>query len=109
MAKKNINIKDETDAVSEPIADYGTAITIPVSVPTMGGYTVESLRQELTEYALKLVKRAEKNETKQPKVDWRNLKISDNVMTMSLGKCGLSADSRSDKEILADFKSEKFL
>lgn len=56
MAKKNINIKDETDAVSEPIADYGTAITIPVSVPTMGGYTVESLRQELTEYALKLVK-----------------------------------------------------
>lgn len=57
MAKKHINIKSETNGVSEPVAEYGTSITIPVSVPTMGGYTVESLSKELTEYALNLVKR----------------------------------------------------
>lgn len=31
------------------------AITIPVSVPTMGSYTFEKLSQELTRYAISLV------------------------------------------------------
>lgn len=54
MANKKYDLPySDTMMVFEPAANYG--ITIPVTVPTMGGYTLEALRNKLTEFARKLV------------------------------------------------------
>lgn len=54
MANKKYEIpEDDVMMAAEPAPDYG--ITIPVTVPTIGEYTLEALRHELTEFARKLV------------------------------------------------------
>lgn len=45
--------EDEPQVVNEPSVPYG--ITIPVTIPTMGGYTLEALTHKLTDFALRLV------------------------------------------------------
>lgn len=47
--------------VAEPAIDYG--ITIPVTIPSIGNYSVENLTRELTEFAMQLV--ASKKGTKE--------------------------------------------
>lgn len=37
----------------DSVVEYN--VTIPVTIPTMGGYTFDSLKRELTEFALQLV------------------------------------------------------
>ena len=54
MANKKYDIpKDDAITVAESVPDDG--IMIYVNVPTMGGYTFEALKHELTEFAKKLV------------------------------------------------------
>lgn len=108
MADKKYDIpEEELLAVAEPTANYG--ITIPVTVPTMGSYTLEALKQELTEFARKLVSAQPTPTTGTPKAGWRTMPISDNVRKMSLGKSDLSTDSRSAKELLETSLQEKYV
>lgn len=54
MANKKYDIPNNDDMmVAESAPDYG--ITIPVTVPSTGGYSVEYLKKELTNFALKLL------------------------------------------------------
>lgn len=58
MVKKRYDIQDKQQQfVNEPTAEYG--VTISVTIPTTGKYTVEALSRKLTEFALKLVKQNE--------------------------------------------------
>lgn len=49
----------ETDPmmVKEDATPYPHGITIPVDLPTTGGYSVEYLKKELTDFAMKLLRR----------------------------------------------------
>lgn len=100
MEKKQNTEKGNSQMVSEPAFEYN--ITIPVTVPTMGGYTLEELTRELTEFARRLV--MHDNEKK----DWRNMQISNKIKKMSLGQSALSTDLRTDKEILGVVLEEKY-
>ena len=59
--------------VKEDATLYPHGITIPVDLPTTGGYSVEYLKRELTDFAMKLLRRpAEKQAShtdKQKSVD----------------------------------------
>lgn len=100
MDKKQNTEEVHSQMVAEPAFEYN--ITIPVTVPTMGGYTLEELTRELTEIARRLVMQDKE------KTDWRNIQISNKVKKMSLGQSALSTDLRSDKEILNDALEEKY-
>ena len=108
MANKKYDLP-ENDAmmVTEPTPDFG--ITIPVTVPTMGGYTLEGLRHELTEFARKLVFTPNGTTESLQHTSWRTMPISDKVKKMSLGKSELSTDSRTVKQILEESFQEKYV
>lgn len=108
MANKKYEIPEEDVMMAtEPTPDYG--ITIPVTVPTMGGYSLEALRHELTEFARKLVL-TQNVATEPPRhTSWRTMPISDRVKKMSLGKSDLSADSRTTKQLLEESLQKKYL
>ena len=55
LAKKYTYEEDDHMMVGEPAVDYGSQITIPISIPAMGGYTREDLTRKLTDIAIKLV------------------------------------------------------
>lgn len=108
MANKKYDIH-ESDAmmVEEPSSDYG--ITIPVTVPTMGGYTLEALRHELTEFARKLVFAQNATTENVRHASWRTMPISDKVKKMSLGKSELSTDTRTVEQMLEESLQEKYV
>ena len=108
MANNNFELP-ENDAmmVAEPSANYG--ITIPITVPTMGGYTLEALRLELTKFARKLVFAQNDTTEKAQHTSWRTMPISDNVKKMSLGKSDLSADKRTTRQLLEETLQEKYI
>lgn len=108
MANKKYDIlEDDVMMVEEPTPNYG--ITISVTVPTMGGYTLEALRHELTEFARKLVFTQKSTAESIPHTSWRTMHISDKVKKMSLGKSDLSTDRRTVKQILEDSLKEKYV
>lgn len=108
MANKKYEIpEDNVMMAAEPNANYD--ITIPVTVPTMGGYTLEALKQELTEFARKLVFAQDATVEKSQHTSWRKMPISDKVKKMSLGRSGLSTDSRTTKQLLEESLQEKYL
>lgn len=108
MASKKYEVtQDEAVMVAEPSANYG--ITIPVTVPTMGGYTLEALNQELTEFTRKLVFSHDVAAEKAQHISWRTMPISDKVKTMSLGKSSLSTDNRTTKQLLEESLQEKYV
>ena len=108
MANKKYDIPDsDTMMVSEPAANYG--ITIPVTVPTMGGYTLEALRNKLTEFARKLVFTPNPSAENTQHASWRDMPISDRVKKMSLGKSDLSTDNRTVKQMLEESLQEKYV
>lgn len=108
MANKKYEIQ-ESDVMmaAEPAPNYG--ITIPVTVPTIGGYTLETLRQELTEFARKLVLTPSSTASNSQHTSWRTMPISDKVKKMSLGKSALSTDSRTVKQLLKESLLEKYV
>lgn len=105
--KKDDIPENDMMVVAEPAANYG--ITIPVTVPTMGGYTLEALKHELTEFARKLVVAQNAPIENIHHTSWRTMSISDKVRKMSLGKSDLSTDSRSIKQIMEESLQEKCL
>ena len=107
MASKKYEIpENDVMMAAEPATNQG--ITIPVTVPTMGGYTFEALSRELTEFARKLVFTQNNTENAQHTC-WRTMSISDKVKKMSLGKSDLSTDSRTTKELLKESLQEKYV
>jgi len=100
MEYKKTNPEEQNQMVEEPSVDYH--ITIPVIVPTMGGYTLEELTNKLTEFANQLVMNHNKSK------GWRAMTISDKVKKMSLGESDLSSDLHSDKELLTEILNEKY-
>ena len=106
MANKKYDIsEDDAMMVSEPTPNYG--ITIPVTVPTMGGYTLEALKHELTAFTRKLVFTKTVTKENVQHTSWRTMPISDKVKKMSLGKSGLSTDGRTVKQILDKYFAQK--
>lgn len=54
--QKKYNIEEEVvDQMINDNSDMNYNVTIPVTIPTMGGYTFDSLKRELTKVALQLV------------------------------------------------------
>lgn len=54
MAKQYNLQEEDPQAVAEAVEPYG--ITIPVTIPDVGGYTMEYLKRELTAFAMRLVR-----------------------------------------------------
>lgn len=108
MANKKYELpEDDVVMVGESAINYG--ITIPVTVPTTGGYTIEGLKQELTEFAKRLVSTHNATTEKVQHTSWRTMSISDKVKKMSLGKSGLSTDNRTIKQLLEESLQEKYV
>lgn len=108
MANNKYEIpEDNVMMAAEPAPDYG--ITIPVTVPTIGEYTLEALRKELTEFARKLVLAKNVATERAKHTSWRSMPISDKVKKMSLGKSDFSTDNRTTKQLLEESLQEKYL
>ena len=105
--KKYDIIEKDATMVSESAPNYG--ITIPVTIPTMGGYTLEALRHELTEFAKKLVFSQSVTTEKSQHSSWRTMPISEKVKKMSLGRSNLSTDNRTTKQLLEESLREKYV
>ena len=102
MAKQHTYQEDDKPMmVSEDVIAYPQGVTIPITLPTTGSYSVEYLKKELTDFAVKLLHRSE-SESTPTHISWRNIAISDKVKSMTLGPSKLSTDTRSDKELLAE-------
>lgn len=61
MAKQYNTQEEESQAVAEATQPYG--ITIPVTIPDVGGYTLEDLKRELTAFAMRLVRSGTKEQS----------------------------------------------
>lgn len=108
MAKQYTYQEDDKPMmVSEDVSAYPQSITIPITLPTIGSYSVEYLKKELTEFAVKLLRRSE-SESTASHISWRNIAVSDKVKSMTLGPSEISMDDRSDKELLAEALEEKY-
>ncbi|MBQ0085371.1 MAG: hypothetical protein KBS65_03920 [Prevotella sp.] len=59
--RKYIIPEDKSQVAGEPVVNSG--FTIPVTVPTMGGYTMKRLKDELTQIAMHLVTQNQEDET----------------------------------------------
>lgn len=95
MAKVKYNIitDDEPQVVQETSAPYG--ITIPVTIPTMGGYTLEALTHKLTDFALRLV-------TVNTNVENKGKQYSDKLLRLrSMSQNRLTTEDISQDERLA--------
>lgn len=108
MAKKYANQDDnEPMMVNDDASVYTQGITIPITLPSTGSYSVESLKKELTEFGMKLLRRSNTKSTT-THASWRDIIVSERVKSMSLGPSDLSLDTRSDKELLAEALEEKY-
>lgn len=53
--QKKYNMEEAVDQMVNDSSAIEYGITIPVTIPSIGGYTIESLKRELTEFAMRLV------------------------------------------------------
>lgn len=108
MVKQYTYLEDnEPTKVSEDVSAYPQSITIPITLPTTGSYSVEYLKKELTDFAVKLLRHSTPHNTS-AHISWRSIAVSDRVKSMSLGPSKLSTDTRSDKELLEEALEEKY-
>ena len=107
MSKQYTFPEDKPVMVNEDAITYPQGVTIPITLPTTGECSVEYLKNELTEFAMTLIRRATPKQALSH-TSWRNLKVSDKVKAMSLGPSCLSADTRSDKELLTEALEQKY-
>lgn len=99
--------EQESPVVNEDMMACPQGVTIPVHLPTTGGYSIEFLKQEMTRFAMDIL-RCPKSEKNASHVSWRDIAISNKVKAMSLGPSVMSEDYRSDKELLAEALEEKY-
>lgn len=99
--------ENKSTMINEDAPAYLQGITIPITLPTTGDYSVEYLKKELTAFAEKLIRRPKPQNTSSH-ISWRDIVISERVKTMTLGPSELSMDTRSDKELLAEALEEKY-
>lgn len=84
---------EEPLVVNEPSGPYG--ITIPVTIPTMGDYTLEALTHKLTDFALRLV-------AVNKEIECRKKQYSDKLLHLrSMSKNRLTTEDISQDERLA--------
>lgn len=107
MAKQYTLPEEEPMVVSESVVAYSHGVTIPINLPTTGGYSVEFLKKTLTDFAMKLLSNPS-NAVAETHMNWHDITISDKVKSMTLGQSGMSEDTRSDKELLAEALEEKY-
>lgn len=107
MAKQYTFPESEPMKVNEDTTSYPKGVTIPITLPSTGNYSVEYLQTELTEFAMALIQRAKPAQASSH-ISWRHLKVSEKVKAMTLGPSSLSTDLRSDKELLTEALEEKY-
>lgn len=107
MAKQYTSPIEDPTMVKEDAMPYPHGVTIPIDLPTTGDYSVEYLKKELTNFAMKLLYRSEKEKIRSG-VNWRKMTISDRVRSMTLGQSSLSGDTRTDKELLEEALGQKY-
>lgn len=79
MAEKYANQDDnEPMKVNDDSLAYPQGITIPITLPSTGGYSVESLKKELTDFALKLL-----HKPTQEKAVCRKITVSERIKALS--------------------------
>ena len=106
MAKEYTFPDGEPQMVKDDMMTYSPEVTIPVSLPSIGNYSVDELKKELTDFAMKLLRNSADQSDSRPK--WRNITIPNKVKAMTLGPSSLSQDPRSDKELLIEALEEKY-
>lgn len=93
------NKENDPLTLNEDLATYPQGVTIPVNLPSMGKYSVEDLRKKLTDFGMRLLHQQKPSHIVSH-INWRNITISDNIKSMTLGPSNLSSDTRSDEELL---------
>lgn len=58
MSKQYTYQEDEPSMLKEDMMVYSQGVTIPISLPSIGNYSVEHLKSELTAFALRLIHRS---------------------------------------------------
>lgn len=107
MAKQYTPQDNEPLMANEDMVAYPQGVTIPITLPTTGSYSVEFLKKELTDFAMSLLRKAKPAEVTTHN-NWRDIKISDKVKSMTVGVSSLSTDPRTDKELLIEALEEKY-
>lgn len=107
MAKQYTPQDNEPLMANEDMVAYPQGVTIPITLPTTGDYSVEFLKKELTDFAMSLLRKA-KPADMVSRTNWRDIQISDNVKSMTVGVSSLSSDTRTDKELLIEALDEKY-
>lgn len=96
MAKKYTYPEDnEPTMVSEEVLAYPQGVTIPITLPTTGSYSVEYLKRELTDFALKLLRKPKQEESVCKKI-----RVSERIKALSAVPA-----SSSDSDYKDDFVS----
>ena len=108
MAKQYTYPDNDAVMANEDMATYSQGVTIPINLPSIGDYSVELLKKELTDFAMSLVQHPASKQRTTLHINWRNLELSNKVKAMSLGCSALSTDTRTDKELLAEALEEKY-
>ena len=97
--KKYETPEDNVMMAAEPAPDYG--ITISVTLPTIGSYSVECLKEELTNFALELIHRPT-----QEKATSKRIHISERIKALSAVP---ASSSRGDyKDEFVSVMSDKY-
>ena len=63
MAKQYTTQENEPLMANEDAVAYPQGVTIPITLPTTGDYSVEFLKKELTDFAMRLLHRAKPAES----------------------------------------------
>lgn len=107
MVKQYQIPESDSVVVNEDSMVYPQGVTISINLPTTGNHSVEYLKKELTDFAMKLLNNS-KPVQNESRTTWRDIAITDKVKAMSLGSSALSTDTRTDKELLVDALEEKY-
>lgn len=58
MSKQYKHQETESMMVNEEITAYPQGVTIPIHLPSIGEYSIEDMKKELTDFAMKLLLRS---------------------------------------------------
>lgn len=74
MAEQYTYQKDDSAMVNEDAMTYPQGVTIPITLPSTGGYSVDLLKKELTDFAMKLLHRSTTAQAEQTAAASTNVK-----------------------------------
>lgn len=102
MTKQYSNQEESNPTmVSEDVSAYPQGITIPITLPTTGNYSVEYLKKELTDFALKLLHRPAKD-----KAICKKVHVSERIKALSAVPA--SSSSGDYKDDFVSVMSDKY-